>query len=83
MFSGGIGHYYYEPLPIHTVADAAQHDDVGPLLAESLRQHAGLSLYPVVRPAETLRATVRRGEFASDAQRARHPAAAPGSSQRR
>ena len=58
MFSGGIGHYYYEPLPIHTVADAALHDDVGPLLAESLRQHAGLRAYTIVRPAETLRATV-------------------------
>jgi ethanolamine utilization protein EutA len=58
MFSGGIGYYYYEPLPIHSVADAARHDDVGPLLAESLRAHAGLSAYAVVRPAETLRATV-------------------------
>ncbi len=58
MFSGGIGHYYYAPLSIHSVADAALHDDVGPLLAESLRQHAGLSAYNIVRPAETLRATV-------------------------
>jgi ethanolamine utilization protein EutA len=58
MFSGGIGHYYYEPLSIHSVADAALHDDVGPLLAESLRQHARLNAYNVVRPAETLRATV-------------------------
>src|SRR5205085_1346176 len=39
MLSGGIGHYFYEPLPIASVADAAVHDDVGPLLAESLRQH--------------------------------------------
>jgi ethanolamine utilization protein EutA len=58
MLSGGIGHYYYEPVPIHTVADAARHDDVGPLLAESLRQHAGLRAYTITRPAETLRATV-------------------------
>jgi ethanolamine utilization protein EutA len=58
MLSGGIGHYYYNPIPIHTVADAARHDDVGPLLAESLRQHAGLQAYTILPPAETLRATV-------------------------
>ncbi len=40
------------------MADASLHDDVGPLLAESLRQHTGLAAYHVVRPAETLRATV-------------------------
>ena len=58
MFSGGIGHYYYNPLPIHTVADATLHDDVGPLLAESMRNHARLNVYEIVQPAQTLRATV-------------------------
>jgi ethanolamine utilization protein EutA len=58
MFSGGIGHYYYKPIPIHSVSDATIHDDVGPLLAESLRKHVGLSSYTVVPPAETVRATV-------------------------
>ena len=58
MLSGGIGHYFYEPGTIQTVADAARHDDVGPLLAESLRQHAGLRAYTTARPVETLRATV-------------------------
>ena len=58
MFSGGIGHYFYSPLPIFTVADAAIHDDVGPLLAESLRQNAAISAYEIVQPPETLRATV-------------------------
>lgn len=58
MLSGGIGHYFYNPLPIETVADAARHDDVGPLLAESLRRHPGLQAYAVLPPAETLRATV-------------------------
>ena len=58
MLSGGIGHYFYEPLPIRTVADLTLHDDLGPLLAESLRQHVGLAAYHTVRPAETLRATV-------------------------
>ncbi|MGE5465178.1 MAG: ethanolamine ammonia-lyase reactivating factor EutA [Syntrophothermus sp.] len=58
MFSGGIGHYYYNPIPIHSVSDATRHDDVGPLLAESLHRHAALNAYTIVQPSETVRATV-------------------------
>ena len=58
MFSGGIGHYYYNPIAINSVSDATIHDDVGPLLAESLRKHAVLNTYTIVRPSETVRATV-------------------------
>jgi ethanolamine utilization protein EutA len=58
MLSGGIGHYYYNPIPINSVSDATIHGDVGPLLAESLRKHAVLSSYTVVQPSETVRATV-------------------------
>jgi ethanolamine utilization protein EutA len=58
MFSGGIGHYYYEPLRIDSVSDAAIYDDVGPLLAQALREHPVLNAYKVVPPSETLRATV-------------------------
>lgn len=58
MFSGGIGHYYYNPLKINNVADLTLHDDIGPLLAESLRRNPVLSAYQVAAPAETLRATV-------------------------
>jgi ethanolamine utilization protein EutA len=58
MFSGGIGHYYYNPILINSVSDLTVHDDVGPLLAESLRNHAVLNTYAIVPPAETLRATV-------------------------
>ena len=58
MFSGGIGHYFYNPIPIHSVGDATVHGDVGPLLAESLRKHRVLSSYTIVPPAETVRATV-------------------------
>lgn len=58
MFSGGIGQYYYAPIPISTVADAAVHNDLGPLLAESLRRNPALSAYEVVKPAEMMRATV-------------------------
>jgi ethanolamine utilization protein EutA len=58
MFSGGIGHYYYSPIAINSVSDATIHDDVGPLLAESLRKHARLNSYTIVPPSETVRATV-------------------------
>lgn len=58
MFSGGIGHYYYNPIAIHSVSDVTRHDDVGPLLAESLRKHTVLNTYTIVPPAETVRATV-------------------------
>ena len=58
MFSGGIGHYYYNPIPIHSVSDVTVHDDVGPLLAESLRNHRVLNTYTIVQPSETVRATV-------------------------
>jgi ethanolamine utilization protein EutA len=58
MFSGGIGHYYYNPIPINSVSEATIHDDVGPLLAESLRKHPVLNSYTVVQPSETVRATV-------------------------
>ena len=58
MFSGGVGHYYYDPIPIHSVSDVTRHDDVGPLLAESLHKHAILNTYTIVPPSETLRATV-------------------------
>ena len=58
MFSGGIGHYYYAPAPVDTVAEVAIHGDVGPLLADAIRKHPALAGYKVVKPVETMRATV-------------------------
>jgi ethanolamine utilization protein EutA len=58
MLSGGVGHYFYEPVPINSVAEAAIYDDLGPLLAESLRENPTIKTYETVKPAETLRATV-------------------------
>jgi ethanolamine utilization protein EutA len=40
------------------VNDVSIHDDVGPLLAESVRKHMKLKTYQIVPPAETMRATV-------------------------
>jgi len=58
MYSGGIGHYFYHPLELHSLFDVTVHEDIGPLLAESLRRHPVLSSYQVAAPDETLRATV-------------------------
>jgi len=58
FFSGGIGHYIYEPIPIHSPDDVTVHGDIGPLLAESIRLYPGLKDYEVRRPPETLQATV-------------------------
>jgi len=58
FFSGGIGHYIYEPIAVRTPADAAVHGDIGPLLAEAIRRHPGLEAYKIRRPPETLQATV-------------------------
>lgn len=58
MLSGGIGHYVHNPIRINSVAEVTLHDDVGPLLSDSLRQHPILKTYETVKPAETLRATV-------------------------
>jgi ethanolamine utilization protein EutA len=58
MFSGGIGYYYYNPVRIDSLNDLTIHDDIGPLLAESLRTHPVISGYEVKPPSETLRATV-------------------------
>jgi ethanolamine utilization protein EutA len=58
MFSGGIGTYYYHPLPVASLEDVLIHDDIGPLLAAALRVNARIQRFKVLEPAETLRATV-------------------------
>lgn len=58
FFSGGIGAYFYDPVEITSLSDVALHDDVGPLLAQSLRLNRRLQQLPVHRPPQTLRATV-------------------------
>ena len=58
MFSGGVGHYYYNPLVVNNLDDLTIHDDIGPLLADSLRRNQILHAYQVLPPDETMRATV-------------------------
>jgi ethanolamine utilization protein EutA len=58
FLSGGVATYYYDPVEITTLADVTIHDDVGPLLAQSLRLNPRLQALNVQRPKQTLRATV-------------------------
>lgn len=58
FISGGVGAYYYDPLPIHSLADALRHDDLGVLFAQSLRENGRLQALPIAPPAQTVRATV-------------------------
>jgi ethanolamine utilization protein EutA len=58
LISGGIGYYFYEPVFIASVSDLTIHNDIGPLLAQCLRDHSIITSYVNIRPPETLRATV-------------------------
>ncbi len=58
FFSGGVGHYINDPVPIGSIGDIAVHGDIGPLLADSIRLHPDLESYDIRKPPETLRATV-------------------------
>jgi len=58
FLSGGVAAYYYDPVAINSLADVTLHDDVGPLLAQSLRLNRRLQALNVQRPQQTLRATV-------------------------
>jgi ethanolamine utilization protein EutA len=56
MFSGGISEciYHYE----EPVSSPAEYDDIGEMLAMSLRENSELSYWTWVKPDETVRATV-------------------------
>lgn len=56
--SGGVGSLYYENAPASTVLEVARWGDVGPLLADSLRNNQRWRKLRVERPEQTLRATV-------------------------
>lgn len=58
MFSGGVGHYFYQPTAVDTVTAIARHGDIGPLFAAALRQQSTLNTYPILPPTATQRATV-------------------------
>jgi ethanolamine utilization protein EutA len=58
LFSGGVGFYVHQPIPLDSVPAVARHGDLGPLLADSVRNHPGLARRPRLAPRETQRATV-------------------------
>ncbi|MDR2614348.1 MAG: ethanolamine ammonia-lyase reactivating factor EutA, partial [Candidatus Accumulibacter sp.] len=53
--SGGVGACFYHP---ETADSWLAFGDVGPMLAEALRQHPGMRSLPLTEPEHTLRATV-------------------------
>ena len=58
MISGGVADYAYTTSPCDTLEEIAQYGDIGPLLGRQVRQvfkGAGITL---IRPVETIRATV-------------------------
>lgn len=58
FLSGGVGRSYYDLDPADDLDEVAAYGDVGPLLARSLREDVRLATLPVLRPKETIRATV-------------------------
>ncbi len=57
MISGGIGQLMTEPRP-QTLAQAAIHGDIGPILAHSLQAELGHFPVQTITPEQTVRATV-------------------------
>ncbi|WP_300673947.1 ethanolamine ammonia-lyase reactivating factor EutA [Desulfoluna sp.] len=58
MISGGVADHAYTTSPCDTVEEIARYGDIGPMLGHQVRQvfqRAGLTL---IRPTETIRATV-------------------------
>jgi ethanolamine utilization protein EutA len=58
MISGGVGTYFYHPVPIQSLSDVLIHNDVGPLMASALRMNTRIQSFKIEEPGETLRATV-------------------------
>lgn len=56
FFSGGVGALYYGPA--NTAGHPFQYEDVGPLLATFLLQKPLLNQFTVLKPKQTIRATV-------------------------
>ena len=58
FISGGVADYFYNPPPMGSLADSLRHDDIGLLLAQSLRLNPRLQRLVIEPPAQTMRATV-------------------------
>ena len=56
--SGGVGQLYYDNASASTLAEVSAFGDIGPLLAEALRENPRWAELRVEQPTQTLRATV-------------------------
>lgn len=58
MASGGVANYIYQDTKADTLEDVAEFGDIGPLLGEKLRRIFHSSSFTLIKPKETIRATV-------------------------
>lgn len=58
FISGGVSDCFYDQYPVETLEDVTVYDDVGPLLAATLRNHPRFRKWEILRPDQTVRATV-------------------------
>ncbi|WP_417517523.1 ethanolamine ammonia-lyase reactivating factor EutA [Marinobacter sp.] len=58
MISGGVADHVYSPRPTMTLQEATQYNDLGPLLGNELANLSQAKKIPLVKPLETIRATV-------------------------
>lgn len=58
MMSGGVADHVYSPRPNMTLEEATQYNDMGPLLGNELANLCRTEKIPLVKPLETIRATV-------------------------
>lgn len=58
MFSGGVADYVYSDFYPSTVQEVSHYGDIGPLLGWALREAFNSAGFTLVKPTETIRATV-------------------------
>jgi ethanolamine utilization protein EutA len=58
MFSGGVADYIYKPLSALDYSTVAEYGDIGPLLGTCIAAYFKERLAPLLKPLETIRATV-------------------------
>jgi len=58
MISGGVADYAYTSSPCDNLSEIARYGDIGPMLGRQVRRVFDASGYELIRPLETIRATV-------------------------
>lgn len=58
MISGGVADFVYGLKEVNSVGETAEFGDIGPMLGKQLRKYLDNQTYRLMKPAETIRATV-------------------------